>query len=106
MRAGRMRHRVSLQVSTPTRSADTGASVPVWATTETFWANEVPAAAREFVNAQARHGELTTLFSCRYRTDVTRGKRLSWDGRTFNILGFWNPDSRKRELLIACSEYV
>ena len=101
-----MRHRVSLQASTPTRSAETGASTDVWTTEETFWANEVPAGAREFVNAHQRHGDLSTLFSCRYRTDVTRAKRLSWDGRVFDILGFWNPDSRKRELLIACREFV
>ena len=106
MRAGRLRHRVNLQAPNPTRSTETGASVPAWVTEATFWANELPQGAREFVNAQTRHGDLTTVFSCRYRSDVTRAKQLVWDGRTFDILGFWNPDSRKRELLIACREYV
>lgn len=104
MRAGRLRHRVALQASTPTKESAYGSVAHAWATTETFWANEVPAGAREFAQAQQRHGELTTVFSCRHRTDVTRAKRLVWDGRTFDILGAWCPDSRKRELLISCRE--
>lgn len=106
MRAGRLRHRVALQAPTDVQNTADGSVAPTWATEDTFWANEIPQGAREFVLAQARHGDLSTVFSCRYRTDVTRKKRLSWDGRMFDILGFWNPDSQKRELLIACRELV
>lgn len=104
MRAGRLRHRVALQASTQTKESAYGTVSHSWSTSATFWADEVPEGSREFPQAQQRHGELTTLFRCRYRADVARAKRLVWDSRTFDILGYWCPDSRKRELLIACRE--
>jgi SPP1 family predicted phage head-tail adaptor len=104
MRAGRLRHRVSLQAPNEAQSGTDGSVTPTWATENTFWANQLPQAAREFVLAQQRDGELTTVFACRYREDVTNKKRLLWDSRVFDIRGFWNPDGRKRELLISCRE--
>jgi SPP1 family predicted phage head-tail adaptor len=75
-----------------------------WSTERTFWANLMPQGAREFVLAQQRDGEMSALFSCRHRSDITNKKRLVFDGRTFDIRGFWNPDGRERELLISCRE--
>lgn len=67
-----------------------------------------PATARDLeritagtVIAQASH-----VVDGAYRSDVTTGSRLVFNGRILNVLGVANPEERNLETVAVCSEVV
>lgn len=98
MRAGQLRYRVTLQE--PDAAAATGYSVVATVAAEMQFrpAGAVPITAGG-PSAQAAH-----QVRLRYRSDIRADWRLTVDGRTFQIVGYGDPDGRKRELLLVCLE--
>lgn len=98
MRAGRLRHRVTIQQSTATEGS-WGAS-RTWSTYRTCWASIEPLRATETEQAERYSSEVSGTIRIRYDSGVTADMRVSWDGRTFRIVGVVNPDYRDRELVL------
>lgn len=107
MRAGQLRHRVSLQT---VAGADTvGDGNPTQ--TPTTVATDIPASIepadasnveRQFAGlAQFRISELVRV---RYRTDVTPNSQWVFGTRVLRVRGIKNVDERNRELITACEE--
>lgn len=84
MRAGRLRHRITIEQNTPTRDSF-GTEVEAWSTLATVWSrHEVLSGGETIVQRQAG-ASLNHRFTIRRRTDVTPAMRVSWSGRYFDI---------------------
>lgn len=105
MRAGTLRHRVTLQDRAKARD-DLGAEIIVWVDIATVWGAVEPISGREFFDAQALNAEVTTLIRIRYLNGVVPTMRVAWSGHTYNILSVIEPETRRRELHLMCKELL
>lgn len=105
MQAGQLRHRVTLQTVTETRDA-VGGLVESWATTATLWAAVEPLRGREFFQARAEQAGVDTRIRTRYYGGIVPKQRLRWGSHTYDIEAVIEPDSRRRELHLMCSEVL
>jgi SPP1 family predicted phage head-tail adaptor len=105
MEAGKLRHRVTIERPTTTRSAVSGAPVQAWAEVTTVWASVRPRSAYQREQAAQQHAGLTHDVSIRYTADLTPGCRLKFDGRTLLIVGpAIDVDERHVELRMTVTE--
>ena len=103
MRAGRLRHRVTIE--TPNDEASTyGGPKHVWVPVATVWASVEPLQGREFMAARAANAETTHRVGMRYRGGVTAKQRINFDGRILEIESVMNRDERNAELQLMCKE--
>lgn len=107
MKAGELRHRVSIQANQDIQDPDTGAMTPAWVEIGKAWAAIEPLSAREFISAQAVQSKVTTRITMRYRDGITAAMRLVHNGRIYNIEGtLADKDSGLEYLTLPCSEGV
>lgn len=103
MRAGRLRHRITIQQPTTSTNAQ-GGKVKTWTDVATVWAGIEPVSASESEeNFQLEH-EVSVRIIIRYRSDITSDMRIKFENRYYKILGIINPDERNRELQIIAIE--
>jgi len=105
MRAGKLRHRVTIQQATEARNS-IGEVTRTWSALATVWANVEPLNGREFIDAQRPEVQVSHRVTMRYRSDVTPQMRVSHDSRTLNIEAVIETGERRRELQLICSEAV
>lgn len=99
MRAGHLRHRVTLQRPGLSQDPQTGEPVPGWQDVALVWASIEPLSAREFIAAQAGQSEITARIVIRHRAGVLPTMRVVHGGKVYNIHGVL-PDMRSgREYL-------
>lgn len=109
MKAGRLRHRISVQ--SVTRTADTtggGGYSETWSTVphgET-WASVDPVSGSYAERvAGAKVAEVVThIVRLRHLPNVTTDCRVLFGDRVFDVRGVSNIGERDRELLLACEE--
>lgn len=87
MKAGRLRHRVSLQRQTETRDPESGAVIVSWGEVAKLWASVEPLSAREFIAAQSVQSEVSARIVIRHRNDVSAKDRIVYRGQVYNIEG-------------------
>lgn len=105
VRAGALRHRVTLEV--PTGVADaTGDPVPGWTVAAVVWAAVVPLSGQERLAAQQVVADVSHQVTLRYRADVTPHMRIRLGSRLFNILAVINPEERNRTLELLALEVL
>ncbi len=75
MRAGDLRHRVTIQQLTTTRDAE-GVTTETWTNVATVWAAVEPLQGREYFQAQAVNAEVTTRVRIRYRAGIVPTMRI------------------------------
>jgi SPP1 family predicted phage head-tail adaptor len=105
MRAGRLRHRVTIQQRAGTQDSY-GQEDDDWNDVDTVWAAVEPLRGREFLEARREGAEVTTRIVTRYRSGITPAMRVSYDSRTFDIVSVINVDERDSELQLMCRELV
>lgn len=104
MRAGPLRHRVTIQELAEVQN--TFGEVPqVWQDAEVSWASVEPLAGRELFAAQQVRPELTHKIVMRYRQISTKN-RILFGNRIFNIDSVVNKDERNVMLTIMAIEKV
>lgn len=102
---GQLRHKITLQSKTDT--PDTmGGSTTVWATHAEVWAGIEPVKAQKDTFAEKRRHTITHRITIRARDDLTSAMRVSWNGRVFQIHGFWVREERGRWAILNCEEGV
>ena len=107
MRAGKLRHRVTIEQPTTVQDPNTGEQVPGWAAVDTVWASVEPLSAREFIAAGADQSSVSTRVTMRYRSDVAAGMRLAYRGKVYDIKGVLpDPESGLEWLTLPCAEGV
>lgn len=106
LNAGRLRHRVTIQVPQHTQDPQTGEMVTTWASfAENIAAAIEPVSVREFVAAQAVQSRIEVRIVIRYRSGLNAAMRLvGSDGTIYNPQGFLpDADSGREYLTIPCS---
>jgi SPP1 family predicted phage head-tail adaptor len=105
MRAGRLRHRVSIQAPSETLD-DFGEADLSWATDSTVWASIEPISGNERFSSDQVTAELTHRVFIRYLTGLTPRKRLLFGSRVFQIQSILNKDEKNEQLELLCREDV
>ncbi len=104
MRAGRLRHRVNIQVATEVKGSY-GSATKAWSNA---WsgvpASIEPLSGREFFSADEITAESTHKIVMRYRVGVTKLHRILFGTRIFNITSVININERGKELVILATE--
>lgn len=106
MRAGTLRHKVTIQ-KTGSQTLDSSRQpVDLWVKVADVWAAVEPLSGRELVIAQQQQPDVTHRVRMRARDDVTAKMRVRHGGRTLYIESATNVDERDRELHLMCRERV
>lgn len=103
MRAGRLRHRVTIQSATTTVDSF-GQPIETWGTFATVWAAVEPLSGREYFDAQQVQSEVSYRVRIRHLSGVVPTMRVSYDSRTLEVLAVLNIDERDREMHLMCRE--
>lgn len=107
MRAGKLRHRITIQKPGRARDPVTGGWIDGWTEVARPWASIEPLSAREFIAAQASQSAVTARIVIRYRPDIDATMRILYRGRVYNIHGVLaDPKSGLEYLTLPVSEGV
>jgi SPP1 family predicted phage head-tail adaptor len=102
--AGTLRERVTVQQATENRNR-LGEAISEWATFAEVWANVQGVSAREYLLAGQQQIEISHRLKMRYLSGLTSKMRLSWRGRTLEIISILEHENRSIHELI-CQETV
>jgi len=103
MRAGRLRHRITIQQPASTVGV-LGEKIKSWADVATVWAAIEPVRGREFFEAHQRESEATTIITIRYKSGLNVRMRINFGSKYYKIDNILNPDERNRYLEIMAIE--
>lgn len=106
MRAGQLRHRVTIQAPIATRNSY-GEEEISHVDVATVWARVEPVSAREFSDQQRDASAAVYTITMRYRRDVGLTMRLVWsapDALHVMEINSIVPDAARRELTITATE--
>lgn len=111
MQAGKLRHRIQLQVQVKGQDPETGAVSLVWqdwpAAGEKLWASIEPLSARDFIAAHALQSEVAARIVIRHRDGVLSSMRALHRGKVYTIRGVLpDPVSGIEYLTLPVSEGV
>ena len=104
MRAGKLKHLITIQQNTPTVSAD-GGLVDAWTTfAADIWAEVQTSGGREFWRQRQLNSELTHAVTIRHLADVKPAMRLSWGSRTLQIISVVDDENKQKSTVLNCRE--
>jgi len=103
MRAGRLRHRITIQQPTTSTNAQ-GGKIKTWVDVATVWAGIEPISASESDQNHQLEPEVSVRIVMRYRSGITSDMRIKFGSRYYKIIGIINPDERNKELQITAIE--
>ncbi|MCP4617176.1 MAG: phage head closure protein [Bradyrhizobium sp.] len=109
MEAGKLRHKLRVQVATPARASD-GGQTYTWATAVVRWAAIAPLTGRELQEAAATWERVSHKIKIRYYSGLTAAHRLvtvDGDGnpvRAWNIVAVLNKDEQNKTIDCICLE--
>ena len=105
MQAGWLRHRITIQKLTETRSAS-GAVVNSWSTHVSAWASIEPLKGQEYLAAKAQDASVDLRVRMRYQAGVTQKMRVLYGSRVFEIVSVINSLEKNKELQLMCKELL
>lgn len=103
MRAGMLRHRVTIQRRTESRDA-AGSDVGTWSDVATVYGRVEPFAGNERVKGAQVAATTTHTVTMRYDGCLLPSDRLTWDGRTLEIESILDDKGAQRSLTILARE--
>ena len=106
MRAGLLRHRVTIQqllAGSPQQNAG-GEPEEAWTDVTTRYASVEPLKGRELLAAQQINSEVSVTIRMRHLASVTPKMRAVYAGRNYDILSVVNPEERSRETILYVRE--
>lgn len=109
MKAGDLRHRVTIQQNTPTANAF-GERVDSWVSFATVWAAVEPISSdsggggneRWLQQVAAEVAEATTRIRLRYQPGITTAMRATHRGNIYDFEAVINRETRDREIWLLC----
>lgn len=102
MRAGRLRHSVTLQSKSVSRDAAGGESI-MWTTFATVWAEVQPLSGREYVAMRQAQADVAVRVRMRYVAGVNPAMRVVHGSAIYNVLEVIDVWGRQRELELMCT---
>lgn len=107
MRAGRLRHRVTIQEKPdPVPQNSFGEEEFEWQDVVTLWAAIEPIRGGEFLEGRHEGAEATTRIVTRYYSGIRPEMRATEGSHAWDILSVINVDERDRELQLMCREVL
>lgn len=104
MRAGRLRHRITIQQQAVTGQNDYGEDIYEWTDVAIVWAEVQPLTGREYWAAEQVNAETTHQVRLRYLSDIEPSMRILFGSRVLVIESVFNVDERDRELVVTARE--
>jgi SPP1 family predicted phage head-tail adaptor len=108
-RAGKLRHKVSIQTATKTTD-QFGATVTTWTTAVKVMAAIGPITNTTVALSFGQEAVGMVQVVCQYRSSLTIGNRIQFTrkgvNRTFNIVGVHDQEFRQRMCVVFCKELV
>lgn len=106
MQAGKLRHMIEIQKSTPTQSA-LGEETQAWSKVADVWASIKPISGRErFSQLGVQNAaQMDTVITIRYRAAITPKMRVLWSGHIYDIEAVRNLDERRVTTELLCREF-
>ena len=108
MRAGKLRHRVTIQAlvaGSPQQDAG-GEPDNAWTEVKTVHASVDPLKGRELIAAQQTASEVTGIIKIRYRSGIDSSMRCVFGSKIYDILAVVDPEERHIELWLYVREGV
>lgn len=105
MLAGRLRWKWTIQQKSVTRS-NTGDEVVTWVDVKPVYAEEVQPGGSEGLRGTAEVAQKNVVLSTRYRSWLAPKMRAVRPGRTLDIEAAINPDGRRQESRLVCTEVI
>jgi SPP1 family predicted phage head-tail adaptor len=102
--AGKLRDRVTVQIASGTTNA-LGETVLAWSNSTSVWASVDGVSAREALLAGQNQVSMSHRVRMRYLPGLTQNMRLSWGGRTLEIISLLEHNNRSEHEII-CQENV
>lgn len=103
MRAGALRHRITLQANTDAYDAY-GDISNTWTTGDEIWGSVDPVSGREEDLGSELVGVVTHFIKVRYKASVSVANRIVFDSRVFQIESVRNWQERNVFLELLCKE--
>jgi SPP1 family predicted phage head-tail adaptor len=105
VRAGTLRHRVTIQEKNVTQN-DYGEEVITWDEMDVLWAAVEPLSGREFLEAQRAGAEVTTRIRIRHQDGIVPEMRVVWGDHVYDIEAVIAIEERQREIHLMCREIL
>lgn len=103
MRAGDLRHKITIQ--SPTETSDgMGGMTTTWSTFKTVRAAIWPLKGAEYIATMQTTSEISHKVRIRYLEALTPKHRIKWGDRYFDIEAIINPDERNIYFEMMCKE--
>jgi len=106
VRAGKLRHLVTVESAIETPSDAGEWEVAIWAVFATTRAEITPLKGTEKFQAQHLDPEITHLVRMRFIDGIIPAMRIVWGSRTFDIKSALNIEERNREIEILAIERI
>ena len=103
MRAGALRHRITLQIPALTRNA-MGEYVPTYADWATVWGSIEPNSGKRFMEALQANSEIQGSVLIRYRDGLRPDMRIKYGNRILDIISIVHIAERRRDIRIYYKE--
>lgn len=102
--AGQLRERIVVQQANESRNR-LGETTYAYSTFAEVWASVTGVTAREFLLASTQQTEITHRIRMRFLAGLTNQMRISWRGRTLQIISVLEHENRSVHELI-CTETI
>lgn len=104
MRAGKLRHRISIERAIETQDSSYNEPTSQWVLFAEVSASISPLNGRELIRAKQVELKTDTEIMIRYLDGLSPKMRIVYRDRVFEILSIINTEERNRELRLLCSE--
>lgn len=104
MKAGELRHPISIEFNLATAQDTLGGITESWQTYHRAWGKVVELGGRELEFARQKAPNSTHQVTMRFIPNVTADMRVRHDQRLLNIENVTNVEDRNIELILLCSE--
>jgi len=105
MRAGDLRHRVTIQQAVESQN-DFGEVITTWQNYKTVWAAIKPLTGREYFASQQVNAEVSVQIQMRYIPGITPKMRIVEGSKVYEIEAVMDVEGKRKELQLLCKEVV
>jgi SPP1 family predicted phage head-tail adaptor len=106
MDGGQLNNRITFERPALVRNTNSMAKETVWVPFQTVGADIQPLTGRELWVAQQVQPQVSHRIRCRMLREISPKMRITYQGRTFNILSVANAGEMNRELVIMAIEKI
>ena len=105
MKAGELRHRITINQKVTTQDPVTGEQLESWVQWARPWAKFEPLSVKDFIASQSNQSQIVARARIRYRDGLDPKMRVNYRGKDYSISGILpDPDSGLEYVTLPLSE--